>query len=141
MPRAKSILVIEDHQHSREALVKLLRLARFEVMAYDSCSAAEAHLQTCDTDIALLDVRMPGRCGDDFGRELRKRCPKTMIVFLTAELAMEPLKAAVPDCFVLRKPVDIAVLLELIECFCTEKGYTGRLSKEAGDQATPGFLG
>ena len=36
---------------------------------------------------------MPDRCGDDFGRELRARCPKTMIVFVTGEALIDPLKA------------------------------------------------
>jgi hypothetical protein len=39
------------------------------------------------------------------------------------------LKAAVPDCFVLRKPIDAAVLLELLECFCSNGGYATRLAQ------------
>src|SRR5688572_12811727 len=97
-------------------LAEWLRRSGFDVVAYDGCAAAEPHLAACDVDVALLDVRMPGRCGDDFGRELRRRCPKTMIVFVTGEPLIGPLKAAVPDCFVLRKPLDVAVLLELLAC-------------------------
>jgi DNA-binding response OmpR family regulator len=96
-------------------LATLLRRAGFHVASYDRCKPAEAHLEACDVDIALLDVRMPERCGDDFGRELRARCPKTMIVFVTGEELIDPLKHTVPDCFVIRKPIDPAVLLELLE--------------------------
>jgi hypothetical protein len=39
-----------------------------------------------------------------------------MIVFVTGEELIEPLKAAVTDCFVLRKPIDSAVLMELLTC-------------------------
>jgi len=116
MSGGNRVLLIEDHDDSREMLATLLRHAGFQVTAYDCCKPAEAHLEACDMDIALLDVRLPERCGDDFGRELRERCPKTMIVFVTGEHQIEPLKAAVSDCFVLRKPIDSAVLMELLTC-------------------------
>src|SRR5688572_24428836 len=105
MPVGKRVLIVEDHDDSRELLAGLLRRSGFHVSAYDGCAAAEPHLAACDVDVALLDVRMPGRCGDDFARELHERCPKTMIVFVTGESLIGPLKQAVPDCFVLRKPV------------------------------------
>ena len=116
MSTRKRILVIEDHDDSRELLTALLRRSGFDVMAYGRCAPAEPHIEACDIDVALLDVRMPDRCGDDFGKALRVRCPKTMIVFVTGEARIDPLKSAVPDCFVLRKPIDVSVLLELLEC-------------------------
>src|SRR5665213_2387165 len=116
MSSPKRVLVIEDHNDSRRALVLTLRREGFDVKDYEHCEAAEQHLEVCDMDIALLDVRLPGRCGDDFGKALRQRCPKTMIVFLTAEAILEPLKNAVPDSFVMRKPIDIDLLLHLLKC-------------------------
>jgi DNA-binding NtrC family response regulator len=140
MSPEKRVLVIEDHDDSRELLAALLRREKFHVSAYDRCRAAEHHLHAYDIDIALLDVRMPDRCGDDFGRELRRRCPKTMIVFVTGEALIDPLKEAVPDCFVIRKPIDPAVLLELLECFCSDKGYASSLRKSMDDRAGPGKM-
>jgi DNA-binding response OmpR family regulator len=140
MSSRNRVLLIEDHDDSREVLAVLLRRAGFDVTAYDRCEPAERHLGACDMEIALLDVRMPERCGDDFGRELRARCPKTMIVFVTGEELIEPLKAAVPDCFVLRKPIDSAVLLELLACFNSKTGYASPLSKAMDDRAQPGNL-
>src|SRR5687767_2204393 len=99
MSSQKRVLVVEDHDDSREMLAALLRRSGFTVKSYDRCKEAEPHLEACDIDIALLDVRMPDRCGDDFGKELRKRCPKTMIVFCTGEALIDPLKQAVSDCF------------------------------------------
>ena len=101
----------------------LLRLSNFHVSAYDRCAPAEVHLRDCDIDIALLDVRIPGRCGDDFAIELRRRCPNVAIVFITGEDSTDPLKAAVPDCLVFHKPFDPVVLLELLACFSLEGGY------------------
>jgi len=140
MSSRRRVLLLEDHDDSREILGELLRRSGFEVTAYDRCKPAEVHLEDCDMDIALLDVRMPERCGDDFGRELRKRCPQTMIVFVTGEALIEPLKAAVPDCYVLRKPIDAAVLLELLECFCSDGGYATPMRREMDDRARPGNM-
>jgi FixJ family two-component response regulator len=114
MARRKRILVIEDHDDTRKALLFLLIRQGFDVSAYASCKAAEHHLEHGDIDIALLDVRMPIRSGDDFGKELRGRFHQISIVFLTGELLLEPLKIAVPDCLVLQKPVDPAKLLQAL---------------------------
>jgi DNA-binding response OmpR family regulator len=140
MPIPTRVLIIEDHDDSREILSRLLRRAGFSVTAYDRCQPAEGHLEACDMDIALLDVRLPERCGDDYGRELRARCPKTMIVFVTGEELIEPLKATVPDCYVLRKPIDSAVLVELLGCFNSRTGYASPMSKVTDDRARPGNL-
>ena len=116
-PSSKTrILVLEDHDDSRELLAALLRRSGFEVTAHASCASAAPHLDACDVDIALLDVRMPGRCGDDFGKELRERCPDIKIVFTTGEAIVDALKEKVPGSFVIRKPIDVEVLMELIEC-------------------------
>jgi two-component system, cell cycle sensor histidine kinase and response regulator CckA len=136
----KRVLLLEDHDHSREPLAELLRRSGFDVSAYDRCEPAEPHLAACDIDIALLDVRMPGRCGDDFGRELRARCPKTMIVFVTGEAMVDPLHHAVPDCFVMRKPIDVAVLLELLAWFTSDGGCGSPTRKETDDRARPGKM-
>ena len=140
MSSRKRVLLVEDHDDSREILATLLRRSGFEVTAYDRCAPAELHLEACDMDIALLDVRLPERCGDDFGIELRQRCPKTMIVFVTGEELLEPLKAAVPDCFVMRKPIDAAVLLELLACFNSDAGYASPMRKATDDRARPGNM-
>jgi DNA-binding response OmpR family regulator len=134
------VLLIEDHDDSRELLAAVLRRSGFKVTAYDRCKPAESHLETCDMDIALLDVRMPERCGDDFGRELRARCPKTMIVFVTGEDLIDPLKSAVADCFVMRKPIDSAVLLELLRCLDADGRYASPVRKEMHDRARPGNM-
>jgi DNA-binding NtrC family response regulator len=140
MSSRKRVLIIEDHDDSRTLLAALLRRAGFDIVAYDRCDAAQHHLEADDVDVALLDVRLPDRGGDDFGKELRERCPKTMIVFVTGEPLIDPLKAAVPDCFVIRKPMDVSVLLELLACFNSDKGYGSDLPGSMDDHARPGNM-
>lgn len=138
MTATKRLLLIEDHHDTLEVMRMLLESSGFRVSAYDHCKPAEVHLSSCDFDIALLDVRLPGRCGDDFAKELRANCPKTMIVFLTAEDRVEPLKDAVPDCFVLRKPVDIQMLLDLLRRHDAEDGLGSIRPRSMDDQDRPG---
>ncbi len=113
---AKRVLVVEDDDDSREALCRLLRCKGFEVTAFPHANGGVDSMAICDAHFALLDVRMPGRSGDDLGRELALRCPNTRIIFLTGEDALHDLKAAVPSSFVIRKPIDVALLFELMSC-------------------------
>ena len=140
MASQKRVLIIEDHDDSREMLAALVRRSGFHVSAYDRCAPAEPHLESGDMDIALLDVEMPDRCGDDFARELRERCPKTMIVFVTGADPIHPLKETVPDCFVLRKPVDAAVLLKLLACVDSDARYGSPMSEATEDRPLRGKM-
>jgi hypothetical protein len=69
---------------------------------------------------SILAVPMPvvpATCStDDFGRELRQRCPRTMIVFITGEKNLKSIKASVADCFGMWKPVNKDLLLKRLPC-------------------------
>ena len=110
------ILLVEDHDDSRFALDQLLRHRGFEVEAFAHANGNIDAMAEFDPHVALLDVRMPGRSGDELAPELIQRCPGTQIIFLTGESRLDSLKSAVPSCLVIRKPVDVAVLLQLIDC-------------------------
>lgn len=112
---ATRLLYIEDEPSTRKALAYLFRHEGYEVAAYSAAEDARDPLASGNVDIAILDVRLPGRFGDDFGRELHQRWPKIPIVFLTAEADIERLKRLVPEALVIRKPVDIDVLLSLLK--------------------------
>jgi DNA-binding response OmpR family regulator len=86
------------------------------VASYPSAEAAAHHLGVDDVDLAIMDVSLPGRRGDDFAREYAEKHPRVRIYFLTAEAEVDQLKHLVPGCMVLRKPVDITALLELLKC-------------------------
>jgi DNA-binding response OmpR family regulator len=115
----KRILYLEDDLLTRTAMINILRREGYETLAYSSAEAAHHHIKAADFDAAILDVRLPGRFGDDFGTELRQFSPKAQIIFLTAEETIETIKERIPGALVIRKPVDIAVLLELLRCHDT----------------------
>lgn len=109
------ILYVEDEAECREPLVAVLELEGHTVYGYAAAEEARHHLNDCDVDVAIIDVRLPGQSGDAFARELRKANPDVRIVFLTGNYDVEHLKNAVPDALCLSKPVDVDVLLALVE--------------------------
>jgi DNA-binding response OmpR family regulator len=113
---AKRILYLEDEATTRTAMAYVLRQEGYEVISHPNAEEALPHIAAGDVDIALLDVRLPGRFGDDFGRELAEKSPKVQIIFLTAEEDIDRIKQLVPSSMTIRKPVDIAVLLEILRC-------------------------
>jgi two-component system nitrate/nitrite response regulator NarL len=80
------VVVAEDHPIYREAVARMLRHRReFELTA--SCSdghGALAAIEATSPDVALLDVRMPGRTGIEVLRHLRDGKYETRVVMLSA---------------------------------------------------------
>ncbi len=60
-----------------------------------------------------------------------------MILFVTGETLIDPLKEAVSDCYVIRKPIDVVELLELLKCFKSDAGYGSAIRKEIDDRDQP----
>jgi CheY-like chemotaxis protein len=114
--RVLRVLVVEDDDDSRELLSRLLRGHGHEVKSFAHANGGVDPMAIHDPNVALPDVRMPGRSGDDLARELAQRCPRTRIIFLTGEDNIGRLKTAVPTSIVIRKPIDFAVLLQLLSC-------------------------
>ena len=79
------LLVVDDHQMLREALVELLVQAGFEVAGEAADGAdAVALAKRLEPDVVLMDLRMPVLGGLDATRLIRDACPATQVVLLTA---------------------------------------------------------
>jgi DNA-binding NarL/FixJ family response regulator len=79
------VLVVDDQQGVREALVCLLDLVGFEVVgeAGDGADAVALARQVAP-DLTLMDLSMPVVGGLDATRMLREALPRTPVVVLTA---------------------------------------------------------
>ena len=88
MTRRHSLVVADDHRLVLHALVKLIEAERdFKIVA--SCADGEsalAAIRTHSPDLALLDVRMPKIDGVTLVHTLRRDCPRTRVILLSAEL-------------------------------------------------------
>ena len=81
--RRVRILVVDDHQMLREALVGMLELSGFEVVGAvaDGATSLTAELLP---DVVLMDLSMPVLNGLDATRLLREVAPATAIVVFSA---------------------------------------------------------
>ena len=107
------ILVVEDNDELREALVDTLSLNAFEVVAV---SSAEEALVALDDEIGMVftDIRMDGMDGYQLMKRIRAIKPYLPVVLMTAygtiEQAVESMKAGAVDYIV--KPFEASVLVE-----------------------------
>jgi CheY-like chemotaxis protein len=67
------VLVVDDHEDTRESLALLLSMWGHEVrLAHDGPSALEASRDFCP-QVVLLDIGLPGVNGWEVGRRLRQQ--------------------------------------------------------------------
>jgi DNA-binding NarL/FixJ family response regulator len=83
--RRVRILVVDDHQMLREALVGMLELSGFEVVGAvaDGADATSLAAELLP-DVVLMDLSMPVLNGLDATRLLREVAPATAIVVFSA---------------------------------------------------------
>jgi DNA-binding NtrC family response regulator len=114
------ILVVEDQEPERKALERVLRVARYEVVA---ASSAEEALDWRDQpiDLVISDLRMSGKSGIELLIDWREGRPETPFILATAfgdiDSAVRAMKLGAAD--YLTKPVDPARLLESVRCVLT----------------------
>jgi len=101
MRSRSQLLIVDDDTAMREMLASLFRDRGYAVE--EAASAAEA-LERADQqcfDVALSDIRMPGKTGIEMVGELRARLPETPVVLMTAfgsiDSAVESMRAGAFD--------------------------------------------
>jgi two-component system, NarL family, response regulator NreC len=93
--RQLSLLLIDDHTILREGLRSLLELQPDlhvigEAATFEDAIEMAARLQP---EVVLTDIGLPGRSGLLLVRELRKVCPGSRIILLTAHASEEYIRA------------------------------------------------
>ena len=79
------LLVVDDHELLRQALVGLLRQAGFDVVGEASDGVdAVALAKQLEPEVVLMDLRMPVLGGLDATRLIKDAHPATQVVLLTA---------------------------------------------------------
>ena len=96
-----SVLVVDDEVASRESLVDVLGEEGYDVsMANDGTQAVEL-LEGAEFDVVITDLRMPGVDGVGVLRAVRRLCPQTLVILMTAyasvETAVEALRQGAHD--------------------------------------------
>jgi FixJ family two-component response regulator len=110
------VLIVDDDESFRRALARAIRLAGFEVKAFQSVEALLAQGVPERDACLVLDVDLPGIGGIEFRRALTEAGRDLPTIFVTA---LEPAEvseslAALAPVEVLYKPFDKEALLEAI---------------------------
>jgi FixJ family two-component response regulator len=114
---SRVVFVIDDDPSVRDALAGLLRSVGLEVLSFGS---TQEFLQSARPDLPgclMLDVRLPGRSGLDFQRELAESSMHMPIVFITGHgdipMSVRAMKAGAIE--FLTKPFHDQELLDAIQ--------------------------
>jgi len=118
--RRHTVLVVDDHETTRESLRELLEREGCEVLTAGSVEQAKERLSEADLDVVLTDLRLPDG-GDRGGLEVldrsRRADPGRPVVVFTAhgsvDTAVEAIKRGAQD--YVEKPLDLRRLRQVLE--------------------------
>jgi DNA-binding NarL/FixJ family response regulator len=80
-----TVLLAEDHEALREALVTMLESAGFQVLGASDNGAGLLRLaETTEPDVVLVDLRMPTVSGIEVARWMKGLWPSTPVVVYSA---------------------------------------------------------
>ena len=114
-----SILIVEDDQDLRDALVTTLEMARYRVFEADCGEQALERLRQRSVDMVVSDVNMPGMSGHDLLAEIQRQYPGVPVMLITAygqiSQAVAAMQAGAVDYLV--KPFEPQVLIDVVRRF------------------------
>ena len=113
----RHVTLVDDDDSLRRALTRAIRLAGFEIDAFESAEALLASRVPHEHSCLILDIDLPGIDGIDLKRALARKGCDMPTVFITAlgPSRMGEALAALAPVAVLYKPFDKSALLEAIE--------------------------
>jgi two-component system response regulator RegA len=80
---APSILLVDDDETLRERLARALRERGYEVRTAGNADEAMQKVREDSPELAVLDLKMPGRSGIELLKEIRAHDPSTEVLILT----------------------------------------------------------
>ncbi|MHC4877945.1 MAG: response regulator [Planctomycetota bacterium] len=112
-----SILIVDDEADIRDSVADILMDFGYDVATAANGNEALSLISERSFDVALLDFRMPGMDGLTLFRELRRRCPETSAILVSAYtedgVAEEALESGIR--LVITKPVDMGVVIAEVD--------------------------
>jgi two-component system response regulator RegA len=114
---APSILIVDDDEILRSRLGRAFRERGYEVYLAADYDAAMAQAQADSPELAVIDLKMPGRSGLELVQGLRQLDPATRIVVLTGygsiATAVDAIRLGATH--YLAKPADVDDILAAFE--------------------------
>ena len=111
------ILLVDDEMEFVSTLAERLALRGIDVEWVSRPKEALDKATRNTYDLALLDVKMPGKNGFELKRELQERCPAMKFIFLTGHGSKEAYQtgsAHAGEEYYLLKPIKLEDLMSKI---------------------------
>lgn len=112
-----SLLIVDDDEILRERLARAFRTRGFTVRTAGDCEEALRVAAADSPEMAVVDLRMPGRSGLELVRDLHAAEPQTRILVLTGygsiATAIEAMRLGAMN--YLSKPADVDDILAAFE--------------------------
>jgi FixJ family two-component response regulator len=121
MPKPSLVSVVEDDQHFRESMRRLMRSLGYPVEAFPSAADFLASPRLAETACVIADVHMPGMTGVELYRQLVDAGYAIPTILVTAYPNDVDRTRALDDgvvCY-LRKPVDEQHLIRCLRAALT----------------------
>ncbi len=113
--RQGRVLLVEDDEELRDALLEALELHGHQVVAVADGRAGLAQMRTQPPDVVLLDLMMPGMSGWQFRLEQRRDPALAATPVVAISGSQSPAAAAVDADVYLAKPFTIETVLRAID--------------------------
>jgi two-component system NtrC family sensor kinase len=113
-----TLLIVDDDEHVRRALRRVLRRAKAKILDAPDAAVALQYLEQEPVQVVVSDYRMPGMSGVEFLREVKERWPRIQRVLLTGQADSTAIEEAVNQSEIFRfiwKPWDDAHLIITIQ--------------------------
>ncbi|MBY7982921.1 sigma-54 dependent transcriptional regulator [Vibrio fluvialis] len=117
------VLIVEDDEGLREALVDTLALAGYEWLEADCAEDALVKLKTYPVDIVVSDVQMAGMGGLALLRNIKQHWPNLPVLLMTAYANIEDAVSAMKEGAIdyMAKPFAPEVLLNMVSRYAPVK--------------------
>ena len=125
------IMLVDDEVPFVETMVKRLEKRNFRVLtAFSGTEALESLSKQRNTEVVILDVKMPGMDGIETLKEIKKAFPLIEVIMLTGhatvESAIEGMKLGAYD--YLMKPCDMEQLVtKVVEASAKKKNHEEKI--------------
>jgi two-component system NtrC family sensor kinase len=113
-----TILIVDDDEHVRRALRRVLRRARCRILDAPDATVGLKVLEQEPVQVVVSDYRMPGMSGVEFLRAVKERWPRIQRVLLTGQADSTAIEEAVNQAEIFRfiwKPWDDTHLIITIQ--------------------------
>src|SRR2546423_1899809 len=94
-PGGVSLLIVDDDEHVRRALMRVLKRAHCRLLEAGDAATALDLLTTEQVQVVVSDYRMPGMSGVEFLRQVKESYPRIQRILLTGQADTAAIEEAV----------------------------------------------